>query len=74
MENDSAKINTNSLPDALYRAEQVRAMDRYAIEKLGIEGMELMRRAGYAAFKIILDNWSGATRPVVICGAGNNAA
>jgi NAD(P)H-hydrate repair Nnr-like enzyme with NAD(P)H-hydrate epimerase domain len=38
------------LPGELYRAEQVRTLDRLAIEEQGIGGFELMSRAGEAAF------------------------
>jgi ADP-dependent NAD(P)H-hydrate dehydratase / NAD(P)H-hydrate epimerase len=63
---------TNRLPSALYRADQVRAMDRFAIDTLGIPGIDLMQRAGEAAFRILRAHWSGAQRVAVVCGAGNN--
>jgi NAD(P)H-hydrate epimerase len=61
-----------ALPGRLYRAEQVRAMDRYAIEQLGIPGIELMRRAGAAAFAALRRRWPCARTLSVLCGAGNN--
>ncbi len=63
---------TNRLPSALYRAEQVRAMDRFAIDTLGIPGIDLMQRAGEAAFRILRAQWPDAQRLAVLCGAGNN--
>ncbi len=63
---------TNRLPSALYRADQVRAMDRFAIDTLGIPGIDLMQRAGGAAFRILRAQWPGAQRLAVVCGAGNN--
>ena len=63
---------TNRLPSALYRAEQVRVMDRFAIDTLGIPGIDLMERAGEAAFRILRAQWPGAQRLAVVCGAGNN--
>ena len=63
---------TNRLPSALYRADQVRAMDRFAIDTLGIPGIDLMQRAGEAAFRILRTQWPGAQRLAVVCGAGNN--
>lgn len=61
-----------SLPSRLYRAPQVREMDRYAIDQLGIPGIELMRRAGAAAFAVLQGHWPKARTVSVLCGAGNN--
>lgn len=60
------------LPKELYRAEEVRAMDRYAIDTLGIPGIELMQRAGAAAFAAIVARWPEARTLSAVCGAGNN--
>ena len=56
----------------LYRADQVRELDRIAIEDIGIPGFELMRRAGRAAFRLLRSRWPEARRIVVLCGTGNN--
>ncbi len=66
------EINKSQLPSRLYRAEQVRAMDRFAIGQLGIPGMELMRRAGAAAFSALRQRWPEARTLSLICGTGNN--
>ena len=42
-----------TLPASLYGAEQVRALDRVAIEEIGIPGGTLMERAGAAAFRLL---------------------
>jgi len=60
------------LPSTLYRAEHVRALDRIAIEDAGIPGIELMERAGKAAFDALRRHWPRARRIGVVCGAGNN--
>jgi ADP-dependent NAD(P)H-hydrate dehydratase / NAD(P)H-hydrate epimerase len=60
------------LPSALYRAEQVRELDRYAIEELAIPGATLMERAGLAAFQALRRTWPAARRLSVVCGPGNN--
>jgi NAD(P)H-hydrate epimerase len=60
-------------PDPLYRAAQVREIDRTAIHIGGIPAEELMRRAGAAAFHCLRDGWPGAKHIVVGCGVGNNA-
>lgn len=65
-------IVTDKLPDKLYRADQVRAMDRYAIETLGIPGQVLMQRAGAAAFEVLRRYWPDARKIAVMCGGGNN--
>ncbi len=65
-------IVTPRLPDKLYRARQVRAMDKYAIEDLGIPGLVLMQRAGMAAFDVLRQTWSEARKLAVVCGGGNN--
>ena len=60
------------LPRQLYRAEQVRELDRRAIEELGIPGITLMERAGQAAFDALRERWPRARRIAVLCGVGNN--
>jgi NAD(P)H-hydrate epimerase len=63
----------SSLPLAIHSVAQVRAMDRHAIEQLGIAGYTLMTRAGEAALSALRSEWPRATQIVVVCGAGNNA-
>lgn len=69
----SRSIKSHGPGSALYRAEQVREMDRYVIETLGISGLTLMTRAGKAAFEVMVMNWPAARTVVIVCGAGNNA-
>ena len=57
---------------ALYTVAQVRALDRRAIDVLGIPGDELMRRAAAAAFASLRRHWPDAQRIAVYCGPGNN--
>lgn len=61
-----------SLPQALFRSSQVRELDRIAIEERGIDGFELMNRAGKAAFMAMLNRWPRARCVAVLCGTGNN--
>lgn len=56
----------------LYRAAQMRELDRLAIEAAGIPGYTLMNRAAGAAWAALRARWPQARRPVVLCGAGNN--
>ncbi|WP_457670044.1 NAD(P)H-hydrate dehydratase [Thiolapillus sp.] len=60
------------LPTALYLAQQLREMDRLAIEVHGIPGDELMQRAGQAAFALLRHRWPRARKILVLAGTGNN--
>ena len=60
------------LPHSLYRAEQVRELDRIAIDELGIPGLSLMQRAGAATFEVLRRRWPRARHIGVLCGIGNN--
>jgi len=61
-----------ALPGALYTAEQVRGLDRRAIQDLGIPGYELMTRAGHATLDALRRLWPSAKSLAVLCGPGNN--
>ncbi|NIB39328.1 NAD(P)H-hydrate dehydratase [Pseudomaricurvus alkylphenolicus] len=63
---------TTRLPTQLYLAEQVRELDRIAIEEHQVAGIRLMKRAGRAAFGALLDRWPETEQITVFCGAGNN--
>jgi len=60
------------LPQALYRAQEVRELDRIAVAEMGIPGFDLMTRAGMAAFKALQHSWPRARSVAVLCGTGNN--
>lgn len=63
----------NNIPEqALYTAEQVRELDRRAIEESGEGGYALMCRAGAAAYRRLRSLWTGTGRMVVLTGPGNN--
>lgn len=61
------------LPHELYRAADVRELDRIAIEQQAIEGMTLMTRAGQAVFEQLRLRWPQARKLIVVAGRGNNA-
>ncbi len=65
-------MDEKSLPLPLYRASQVRELDRIAIEEEGIAGICLMERAGKAIFTLLSSHWPQAYRIIVLCGTGNN--
>ncbi|VAW71670.1 NAD(P)H-hydrate epimerase / ADP-dependent (S)-NAD(P)H-hydrate dehydratase [hydrothermal vent metagenome] len=56
----------------LYTAAQVRELDRRAIEDAGIDGYELMCRAGSALLQQVKRDWPDAGKVVLLCGPGNN--
>ena len=66
-----AHLNKN-IPHALYRAEQVRALDRLVQEQLGVSEFGLMQRAGAAALACLRERWPGARRLLIFIGPGNN--
>jgi hydroxyethylthiazole kinase-like uncharacterized protein yjeF len=52
---------------------QMQAIDRAAIEGLGIPSLELMERAGQGVADVVVELAAGETGPlVVLCGRGNN--
>jgi ADP-dependent NAD(P)H-hydrate dehydratase / NAD(P)H-hydrate epimerase len=57
---------------ALFTSAQARAIDRRAIDELGIPGFELMSRAAAAAFAQLRRRWPEARRLRIVCGSGNN--
>ncbi len=65
-------IANNNLPTSLYRAEQVRELDRVAIEEQGIPGFTLMRRAAKAVFNLLLAQYPEPEKLTIFCGVGNN--
>ncbi|BCN94088.1 bifunctional NAD(P)H-hydrate repair enzyme [Thiomicrorhabdus immobilis] len=56
----------------LYSAQSSQAIDRNAIQNLGIPGILLMKRAGFFAFDVLQDTWPESKLIHVICGTGNN--
>lgn len=62
-----------NLPIKLYRAAQVRELDRIAIQERGIPGFKLMSGAGAEVFFRINKQWPDARSIAVFCGSGNNA-
>ena len=61
-----------ALPSAIYSAAQVRELDDFAIQKLGIPGYTLMKRAGEASLRTLRSRWPTAHHIAIVCGGGNN--
>lgn len=57
--------------ERLYRAEQVRELDRLTIAA-GTTGFELMQQAGRTAFRHLTRQWPDCRAISVLCGGGNN--
>ena len=64
-------MHSQTVPTALYRAEQVRQLDRLAIEA-GTPGQTLMQRAAQAALDSLIVRWPQARQLHIVCGKGNN--
>jgi NAD(P)H-hydrate epimerase len=62
----------DDLPDALYSAAQVRALDASLIAA-GTKGFELMQRAARATWRALVRQWPAANELSVLAGHGNNA-
>ncbi|MCK4842241.1 MAG: NAD(P)H-hydrate dehydratase [Methylococcales bacterium] len=62
----------DKLPEKLYLAEQVREIERIAIEDYAVPSIDLMRQAGLAVFELIKKQYID-DELVVFCGSGNNA-
>lgn len=62
----------HTLPINLYRNEQVRELEKFAIRDHGVASFELMNRAGYAVFQEVTRCCPNAQSVVVVCGSGNN--
>jgi len=56
----------------LYTAEQVRCLDKFAIEDCGIPGIDLMELAGRSVFEQSVLKFPKSRHWLVFCGGGNN--
>jgi NAD(P)H-hydrate epimerase len=60
-------------PLSLHTVAQVRALERYWIDVVGVPSFELMTRAGVFAMRQLRARWSAARDVLVLAGGGNNA-
>lgn len=63
---------TDTLPNLLYAAAQVRELDARLIAA-GTPGFELMQRAAHATWRALRRRWPDADDITVLAGRGNNA-
>ncbi len=66
-------MSHNFIQDALFDAKSVAQLDRTAIDSHGVPGIVLMKRAGRAALRELLDAFGVPTSLTIFCGSGNNA-
>ncbi|HEY1540221.1 MAG TPA: NAD(P)H-hydrate dehydratase [Solirubrobacteraceae bacterium] len=71
MSADAAPAPLPDWLDPLYGAEQMRAIDRWAIDECGIGSLHLMERAG-SGLALTVDRLVPRGPIVVVCGKGNN--
>lgn len=62
----------SELTSALYSADEVRELDRSAIEDHGVPSYDLMCRAGAGLLDVVQLRWPAAKHVLVVCGGGNN--
>lgn len=62
----------SSIENNIYLTQQVRKLDRIAIEEFNIPSFTLMQRAADAAFKEIQLTWPNTDHITVLVGTGNN--
>ena len=66
-----ARINISEI-NSCYSVADIRALEAFAIEKQGISGIQLMTKAGRAAFEAIQQSYPTTTKLHIFCGGGNN--
>lgn len=60
------------LPERVYDAAQVAALDARFIDEYCDDGFQLMQRAARAAYAELANHWAMPGRLCVLCGPGNN--
>ena len=65
-------LSMHKIPKDIYLANQVRELDRIAIEEYKIPSFGLMQYAGESVFKVIQQLWPSTQKVVVLAGTGNN--
>ena len=56
----------------LYTAQQSRVIDQKLIERLPIDGYQLMRRAGESCYRHLMAYWPKTQKVMIYAGSGNN--
>ena len=66
------RLLSKSIPQQLYRPQQVRENETRAAELAGVSMWQLMQRAGRAVFECLREQFPPPLRIAVLCGSGNN--
>ena len=66
------RLLSSSIPQQLYRPQQVRENEPRAAELAGVSMWQLMQRAGRAVFECLREQFPPPLRIAVLCGSGNN--
>lgn len=56
----------------IFTSAQMRELDRFTIEKQGIQSIDLMERAATVLTEAVMERWNKVTPVVVFAGPGNN--
>ena len=59
------------IPTEIYSASQVRQIEQSAFDS-GADGIDLMNRAGLAAYRLLRQRWPNKKTVNIYCGPGNN--
>jgi NAD(P)H-hydrate epimerase len=62
----------NNLPLAVYSSQEIKTLEKLAIEGAHISAYQLMCRAGQAAFNLVEERWPEVRTLIIFCGSGNN--
>lgn len=65
-------MNTPTWLDPLFSADEMRAVDAWAIEHRGVPSLDLMERAGLGLARVVAEIAGGADPIRVVVGGGNN--
>ena len=60
--------------ELLVTGEQMKALDHFTIQEMGVPSLVLMERAGLAVFEAMKKEKFPLDRTLVLCGGGNNGA
>ncbi|MCC5878979.1 MAG: NAD(P)H-hydrate dehydratase [Idiomarina sp.] len=66
------RLLSSSIPQQLYRPQQVRDNEQRAAELACVSMWQLMQRAGRAVFECLREQFPPPLRIAVLCGSGNN--
>jgi hydroxyethylthiazole kinase-like uncharacterized protein yjeF len=73
LQNEDKADNVTEFPkEKLVTAAEMKALDAYTIQEIGVPSMVLMERAALAAVDVLYEKHFDLTKVLCICGTGNN--